>query len=260
MRSPRLLAALALSLLLVRPGAATAQELPSFSAPVVDVARAVPDDLEPGLNAALEDYRRRTGNQVAVAVIRTTGRQSLEQYSIDLARKWGVGSEREDNGVLLLIALDDRKVRIEVGRGVEDELTDIESGRIIDQRIIPLLRNGEVGPAVEQGTGAIRQALGDTAVGALPPVPASERSDEDDGPGFNLFPVLLLGFGLMSFMGNRRRRRRWGGMGFPIIWGGGFGGGGGWGGGGFGGGGGGGGGFGGGGGGGFGGGGASGGW
>jgi uncharacterized protein len=210
----------------VRPDAAVAQELPRFSAPVVDVARAVPDDLEQRLNVALEAYRRQSGNQVAAAVIRTTGNKGLEDYTIDLAREWGVGTRGEDNGVLLLIALDDRKVRIEVGRGVEDELTDIESGRIIDQRIIPLLRAGEVGPAVEQGTGAIRQALGDQSVGALPAVPVSEPpGGGEDEPGFGgLFPLLLLGFGALSLMGNRRGRRRWGG-GFPIIWGGGLGGG-----------------------------------
>ena len=257
MRLPRLLAGAGLALLVAaQPAPAEAQDKPRFTAPVVDAARAVPDEVEPRVNAALEDYRRRSGNQVAAAVIRTTGKQSLEDYTIDLARDWGVGTKGEDNGVLLLVALDDREVRIEVGRGVEDELTDLESGRIIDQRIIPLLRNGDVGAAVEQGTGAIRQALGDTAVGELPLVPDAEASDDDQGSGVfdTLFPVLLLGFGIMSFMG-RRGRRGWGG-GVPIIWGGGGfgGGGGGWGGGG------GGGGFGGGGGGGFGGGGASGSW
>lgn len=233
--------------------AARAQELPRFTAPVVDAAGALRDEVEANLNRALEDYRRRSGNQVAAAVVRTTGDRALEDYTIDLAREWGVGTRGDDNGVLLLIAMDDRRVRIEVGRGLEDELTDIESGRIIDHRIIPLLRAGDVDAAVEQGTAAIRQALGDEAVGELPPPPEGE-SDGDGGSAIGgLFPLLLLGFGVMSFMGNRRGRRRWGG-GLPIVWGGSMGGGG-WGGGG-----GGGGGFGGGGGGGFGGGGASGSW
>lgn len=192
--------------------------LPAFTAPVVDEAHRVPDDVEQSVSAALNDYQRRSGNQVAVAVIGTTGDESLEDYSIDLARKWGVGTKEADDGVLLLVALDDRRVRIEVGSGLEGDLTDLESGRIIRERLVPLLAAGDVGGAVQQGTGAIRQALGDDQVGALPPPPEG-GDDGGDGSGPGLFPLLLLGFVAMSFMG-RRGRRGWGG-GVPVIWGGG---------------------------------------
>jgi uncharacterized protein len=164
-----------------------------------------------------------------------------------------VGDEGDDDGVLLLIAYEDRRLRIEVGRGVEGELTDLEAGRIIREELTPRLRDGDVGGAVAVGAAAIRQALGDdTAV-----VPTTEPVDADGGGGFP-WPLALVGlFALMSIgggVGRGRRRSGWGG--FPIVMGGlgGFGGfGGGGGGGGFGG-------FGGGGGGGFGGGGASGDW
>jgi uncharacterized protein len=228
---------------------------PSFDAPVVDAAGVVPDDVERSVDAALQDYQRRSGRQVAVAVIRTTGNQSLEDYTIDLARAWGVGTKGKDNGVLLLVATSDRRVRIEVGRGVEDRLTDLEAGRIIRERLVPLLAAGRYGLALRQGTDAIRAALGDRRVGTLAPAPAEPVADTPGGAAL-FVPLLLVGLFLASLFGRRRRRRRWGGIGAPIIWGGGFGGGG------FGGGfgSGGGGGFGGGGGGGFGGGGASGGW
>ena len=235
--------------------AGAAQRFPDFSAPVVDAAGVVPDDVERQLNTALLDYQRRSGNQVAVAVVRTTGRTSLEDYTIDLAREWGVGTEGVDNGVLLLVAHGDRKVRIEVGRGLEGTLTDLESGRIIRQRLVPLLAQGDVGGALVQGTSAIRQALGDKAVGALPPPPAGSEGDDGSGGAPSPFVVLLplFAFGLLGWS-RRHTGGRGGGMATPIFWGGGLGGGG------FGGGGGGGGGFGGGGGGGFGGGGASGDW
>jgi uncharacterized protein len=230
---------------------------PKFTAPVVDAAGLVPDEVEQRVNAALLDYQQRTNNQVAVAVIKTTGNKSLEDYTIDLARKWGVGQEGKDNGVLLLIANQDHKVRIEVGRGLEGELTDLQSGRIIRERLLPNLRRGDVGAAVAQGTDAIRSVLRDPLVGQLPPPPVEPESPQpDDGGGAWFAIVGALAFGALSFAGRRRGRRRgWGWM--PVYWpGGGFGGGGGGGGGGgFGGGG-----FGGGGGGGFGGGGASGGW
>lgn len=248
---------LTLTLILMPTAAApafTAQAFPKFTAPVVDAAGVVPDDVETQVNAALDDYQKRSGNQVAVAVVRTTGDSSVEDYTIDLARKWGVGEKGEDNGVLLLIATEDRELRIEVGRGLEGTLTDLQSGRIIRQRLVPLLRQGDIGGAVLQGTLAIRQELGDTEVGPLP-----EPPQEDTGPegGGSLWPLLfvlpVVGLGLLG--GGRRRGRGGfgGGFGTPIFWGGGLGGGGLGGGGG-------GGGFGGGGGGGFGGGGASGGW
>ena len=228
---------------------------PKFSAPVVDAAGLVPDAIEQQVDSELLDYQRRSTNQLAVAVIKTTGKKSLEDYTIDLARAWGVGQKGKDNGALLLIANDDRKVRIEVGRGLEGELTDLQSGRIIRERLIPHLRDGDVGGAVVEGTQAIRAVLGDANVGQLPPPPPEPSAPEPArNPFGGVFFLALMGFGLMSFLGRRRGRRHgWGWM--PIYWGGGGWGGGSGGGGGFGGGG-----FGGGGGGGFGGGGASGGW
>ncbi len=231
-----------------------AAPLPTFSAPVVDDANVVPTEVAQQVDAALADYQRRTGNQVAVAVITTTGTKSLEDYSIDLARAWGVGQKGKDNGVLLLIAVRDRRVRIDVGRGLEGQLTDLQSGRIIRDRLIPLLSQGRYADAVQQGTDAIRTELHDPNVGQLPPPPPPAGNNGRNGTSLVfLVPILLLALALSSLFGRRRRRRRFG-WGVPIILGGGWGGGGGLGGGL------GGGGFGGGGGGGFGGGGASGGW
>ena len=244
--------------------AQAAEHIPKFTAPVVDEANVVPDAVERQVDDALNGYQQRTTNQVAVAVVKTTGDRSLEDYTIDVAKAWGVGQKGKDNGVLLLIAYNDHKVRIEVGRGLEGDLTDLDSGRIINERMIPLLRQGDVGGAVLQGTEAIRQRLGDDSVGSLPPAPAPASPPARSGPGLAaVVPIVIFLIIIFTSMGGRRRRRR-GLFGYPIFWGGGFGGGfGGWsggrggggGGGGFGGGG-----FGGGGGGGFGGGGASGSW
>jgi uncharacterized protein len=254
-RTPRFaLAAAMVAVVVVAAPAHAKEKFPKFTAPVVDAAGLVPDQIEQEVDRELIDYQNRSSNQIAVAVIKTTGNASLENYTIDLAREWGVGKKGKDNGVLLLIAYDDHKVRIEVGRGLEGDLTDIQSGHIIRERLIPLLRDGDVGGAVAQGTQAIRAELGDTEVGPLPPPVAEPVNEQPRGntPGwlFLLFPAAIALFSV--FGRGRGRRHGWGWM--PIYWGGG-----GWGGGGFGGGGGGGG-FGGGGGGGFGGGGASGGW
>jgi uncharacterized protein len=237
-----------------------AAEIPEFTAPVVDVAGVIPPSVEQRLDATLLDYQRRSGNQIAVAVVRTTGDASLEDYTIDLAREWGVGTEGRDNGVLLLLATRDRRVRVEVGRALEGRLTDLESGRVIE-RMTPALRAGRYGAAVEQGTERIRAALGDRGGGAAATAGPVREEPSRGASVFALVPALLILLLLFSVFGRRRRRRRWSGLGAPILWGGALGGFGGLGGGGFGGGGGlGGGGFGGGGGGDFGGGGASGGW
>jgi uncharacterized protein len=199
---------------------------PAFTAPVVDAADVVPDDVERSVSAELLAYQQRSGNQIAVAVVDTTGDAALEDYSIDLARRWGVGTKGKDNGVLLLIAYDDRKMRIEVGRGLEGDLTDLEAGEIIRDQLRPRLQAGDVGGAVEAGTTAIRAALGDT--GAVAPV-APAPDEQPDGQGGSAWPLLLFGgLALLSLGGLRRRRRGIFGWGGPMIFGGfgGFGGGG----------------------------------
>jgi uncharacterized protein len=126
---------------------------------VVDAAGVVPDDVERRVDAQLLEYQQRSGNQIAVAVVRTTGGRSLEDYSIDLARAWGVGQKGRNNGVLLLVVWDEHKLRIEVGSGLERDLTDRESGRIIRDVITPRLRVGDVGGAIETGVNAIEQDI-----------------------------------------------------------------------------------------------------
>ena len=248
-----------------KPGPCTAKGTP-FTAPVVDQAGVVPDAVEQQVDAELNSYQARSTNQIAVAVLKTTGSKSVEDCAVDLFRAWGVGQKGKDNGVLLLIANNDHKLRIEVGYGLEGTLTDLQSGRIVNDRLVPLLRNGDLGGAVEQGTQAIRQALGDDVTLAPTPTtaPGPPAGSGSSGSSFAaLLPLLIIAVIVFSSMGGRRRRRR-GIFPFPIFWGGGWGGGGfgggGWGGGGGGGGGFGGGGFGGGGGGSSGGGGASGSW
>lgn len=250
----------ALALLIAAPSA-QAQDFPRFEAPVVDAADVVPDDAEDRLNRELIDYQERSGNQIAVAVVETIGEASIEDYSEDLFDEWGVGREDLDNGVLVVIAMSERRMRIEVGFGVEGDLTDLESGRIVREQMEPRMRGGDVGGALEAATAEIRLALGDTQAQA-PAAPA-----EDSQP--SAFPFIAGAVGFMFLFQMMRRMRRGGRRGrrrgdfslWPILIGTGWGTrSGGLGGGGFGGGGVGGGGFGGGGGGGSGGGGASGGW
>jgi uncharacterized protein len=258
----RLLALLVL--LLAAPVAA--QEFPALTGRVVDAANILPPEAEATIAARSAEIEKQSGAQLVVATVPTLQGYEIEEYGYRLGRHWGIGQKREaggkgDNGVILLVAPNERRVRIEVGYGLEPVLTDALSSLIIQSQILPQFRAGNMPAGVLAGFESIARQV------ELPPDQAAanvERAERQAGGqeegfplGFLIFMALLI---LWIVMASRRskggRRARRGGP--IVIWGPGpgswGGGGGGWGGGGFGGGG-----FGGGGGG-FGGGGASGGW
>ena len=101
---------------------------------VRDDAGVLNGDQETDLNEKLKEYDKETGNQIAVLLIRTTGDESIEKYSYRIATAWGVGQKGKDNGILITIATEDRKDRIEVGKGLESEVTDSRAGRILRTR------------------------------------------------------------------------------------------------------------------------------
>lgn len=237
----------------------TDDDLPAFTAPVVDAVGALSDDVVQSVSTQLQSFRDAGGPQIAVAVVNTTGNKSIEDYSIDLAREWGVGDKTRDDGVVILIALDDRTMRIEVGSGVEGDLTDVTASRIVNDVMIPLLRNDDVDGAVQQGAAAVQQVWKGEGVPSPVVPPDSTTTSSTDWVGSLFFIMFLIFFVALPIMMRATgvgRGRGWGGAVFiPGAFGGSHGGrGGGFGGGGFGGG------FGGGGGGGFSGGGSSGSW
>ncbi len=114
------------------------------------------------LNETIDGYKKRTSNQLAVLMVSTLGNEDyLEQYSLNVARSWGVGESGKNNGVLLLVVKDDRKMRIEVGTGLEGDLTDLRAGRIIRDRIAPLFKAGKYYEGIDSGLQGISLALGD---------------------------------------------------------------------------------------------------
>lgn len=101
---------------------------------VRDDAGVLSDSQESDLNETMKKYEQKTGNQIAVLIVRTTGNESIEKYSYRVASSWGVGQKGKDNGILVTIATDDHKDRIEVGKGLESEVTDSRAGRILRTR------------------------------------------------------------------------------------------------------------------------------
>jgi uncharacterized protein len=264
-----------LLLLCLAAGApAYAQQFPKLTGRVVDQANILGAGDEAALTQKLQGLEQASSRQLVVATVADLQGYPIEEYGYRLGRAWGIGQSEANNGTILLVAPNERKVRIEVGYGLEPILTDALSSLIIQNRILPRFKAGDYPGGINAGADAIIEQL------QAPPEQAEQRalaanqqqrarqSESGGSGGGSIFPLLFWGFILLFVIlpmfrrGRRGRRyRRRGGL--PIvIWGPGTGGGWGSGGGGFGGFGGGGGGFGGfsGGGGSFGGGGASGGW
>lgn len=190
-------------------------DFPDFTAPVVDAVDAVSDDVETSVSATLQQFRDAGGPQIAVAVIESTGNSSIEDYTIDLAREWGVGDKDKDDGVVVLIALQDRTMRIEVGSGVEGDLTDVTASRIVNEVMIPLLRVDDVDGAVRQGADAVMKVWrGEGLPTPTTTIPDSTTSATSDLVGalfFFAFLVLVIGLPIFMRMAGLGRGRTWGG-------------------------------------------------
>jgi uncharacterized protein len=163
---------LALGVLAV-PG--LAKEVPFLSGRVNDQARIIPEAARQQIEDKLKAYEAESGAQVAVLTVDSLEGDSLEEYSHRVASTWRLGQKGKDDGVLFLVAKGDRKMRIEVGYGLEPQLTDAQSGRILDNVVRPKFRAGDFGGGVSDGVDSILGTLRGQA-GAIPaeaPSPAA---------------------------------------------------------------------------------------
>ncbi|MDD5540493.1 MAG: YgcG family protein [Candidatus Marinimicrobia bacterium] len=130
-------------------------EVPKLNRRVTDLAGILSPSEEARLEENLMAFENETSNQIAVLIINSLDGESIEQYSIQVVDQWQLGTAQKDNGVLLLIAVQDRQVRIEVGYGLEGVLTDLISFQIIRNVIAPQFRNGNYYAGIDQGLRAI---------------------------------------------------------------------------------------------------------
>ena len=133
--------------------------VPALSGRIVDQAVMMSAQGRAQLIAALEAHEQKTGNQIAVLTIPSLNGEVLEDYSLRVARKWALGQKDLNNGVLFLIAKNDRKMRIEVGYGLEGTLTDAISSFIIRQTVRPLFKQGLFNGGIVAGTGQVIEVL-----------------------------------------------------------------------------------------------------
>ncbi|MBU2488177.1 MAG: TPM domain-containing protein, partial [Proteobacteria bacterium] len=194
-----LLAAVFLAVFLTVP--ALALEPPDLPrGRVTDLAGVLAPGQAALLDQRLADFEKRTSIQIAVLVIPSLEGDPLEDYFIRLADKWKAGQKGEDNGVILLVAVKERKIRIEVGYGLEGRIPDGKAGAIIRDDIAPSFRQGDYFSGIGHGIGAIMRAAE-----GLPPSTESpgSRPGEIDASGWGSLALLLIFLGVFAVNGLR---------------------------------------------------------
>jgi len=170
------------------------KELPDLEEFATDVTGTLSEEELNRIRNKLENFEKQKGSQVILVMIPTTDPEPIEDYSIRLAEKVQAGREGVDDGVILLVAKNDRKLRIEVGYGLEGALPDITANRIINEIIVPRFRNGDFYGGVNAGLDAIIQVV----EGEPLPEPAADRGTEG-GPNINgLFTIFIFLFLIMG--------------------------------------------------------------
>ncbi len=174
------------------------------------------------LESYLAERERATGAQVAIAIFPSLEGESLEDFSLQVADKWRIGQKGLDNGVILLVFLRERKVRLEVGYGLEATIPDIVAGQIIRDVIAPRFREGRYGAGLDAAAHAIYQRIDDVRSGKAPPVRRPRQTSLPIVGFFALLVVVLIMLGMEASRSQRFVNRRGytggsGGWSPPII-------------------------------------------
>ena len=141
------------------------------------------------LTQTLQAFEARKGSQIAVLIVPTTAPEAIEQYSIRVAEAWKIGRKKVDDGVILLVAKDDHKLRIEAGYGLEGALTDVAARRIIDEIITPKFRTGDFAGGISAGVDRIIAVID----GEPLPAPEPQQTFGGDHIDFLFNPLVIFG-------------------------------------------------------------------
>ncbi|MCF7949272.1 MAG: TPM domain-containing protein [Spirochaetia bacterium] len=223
----------------------SAQSIPDYRGFVNDFAGVIDSDSAAKIEAVARKVQETTGAEIAVVTIDTVEPYAdVDQYSIELAEQWQVGQEGEDNGIIFLMTLKERQVRMEVGYGLEGAIPDGRAGEILDEAVLPYLSQGEYGKGFLAGTVEAAREIAEeynVELGSLdaPPMPAQSGGSAGGSSSGGGIPGRLIFLALIFFLGGGRmflpmlllggitgRRHYRGGFGSSGFGGGSFGGGG----------------------------------
>ncbi|RMD92772.1 MAG: TPM domain-containing protein, partial [Calditrichaeota bacterium] len=186
---------------------------PQFPKPVGfvnDFAGVIPPEYRMKIQQICEEVKQKTGAEIAVATVKTVGDMDYTEYSIRLFETWRIGEKGKDNGVMLFLTMKERRVRIEVGYGLEGIIPDITAGRILDQLVVPEFRRGNYGAGMLKGVQAVAQLIGRANNVQITGIPANltrrvTRKRHRSRPSSLLY--LLLFFFILPALFSRGRRR-----------------------------------------------------
>jgi uncharacterized protein len=188
-------AALAAALLFVAYAALAQAPVPTLTSRVTDLAGALTNEQRNALEERLAAFESRKGSQIAVLLVPTTAPEAIEQFAIRVAEQWKVGRKGVDDGAILVVAVNDRALRIEVGYGLEGALPDAVAKRIIAEDIVPHFKRGDLYGGINAG---LSRMIG-VAEGETLPAPQRARSGTSEGGG--LEGLLMIGFMLVFVVG-----------------------------------------------------------
>jgi uncharacterized protein len=193
--------------------------VPPLTGRVVDTTGTLSSSDVASLDRTLKDFEARKGSQIAVLIVPTTQPETIEQYSIRVADAWKIGRKKIDDGAILVVAKDDRKLRIEVGYGLEGALTDATSKRIIDEVITPKFRSGDFAGGISDGVNRILRVIEGE------PLPAPARRQQNSGLSnldpfdpLLIFGVLFAGGIFRAMFGRLFGSLATGGLAAGLLW------------------------------------------
>jgi uncharacterized protein len=181
-----------------------AADVPYLTGRITDNAQLLSQEVNRSLSDSLQAHEKRTGNQIAVLTISSLGGESIEDYSVRVFESWKLGQKGKDNGVLIVVVPDDRRMRIEVGYGLEGTLTDAMAGRIIQTVMTPKFKNGDFEGGIVEGAGAVMKLL---EGGELPQSEVKSGSMnkskffEMEGPELSIQERILIGAFIFGIIG-----------------------------------------------------------
>lgn len=181
---------LALLLLLGAMTAQAALTFPALTGRVVDDAQMIDPATRQQITQQLQALEQASGDQIVVVTVPNLQGVPIEDFGYQLGRQWGIGQKGKDNGALLIVARDERKLRIEVGYGLEGVLTDAQSWVIINQVIAPKFKAGNYSQGISDGVAAMLQVVGGDPLAV--PAHVADANFAKDNPGFSIGLFILL--------------------------------------------------------------------
>lgn len=198
---------LLLALLVLLPATVWAQSTPEFpelTGRVVDRAEMLSPEVESRLSQMLQAHEQASTEQVVVVTLPDLQGYPIEDFGYQLGRHWGIGQKGEDNGALLIVAEEERKIRIEVGYGLEGRLTDADSSVIINRIITPAFRQGDFQAGIVNGAAAMIQVLGGEPMAAPQSQQPVALQEKPKAGMVALFFIIMMA--VVFFIGSRGGR------------------------------------------------------